>query len=248
MAAKIKIGTCGFGSTKEEYAKKFSVVEVQHTFYQPPQISTLERWRSVVPPDFEFAIKAWQLITHEAKSPTFRRLKKALTEIETKEAGYFKPTEIVKEAWETTLACARALEAKTILFQCPASFRQTAENINNLENFFATVKRGKLNFAWEPRGDWDPKTIKSICEDLNLWNAVDPFAKQTETPGKVYYRLHGRSGFRYKYEEDELLELAAMLPKNKTSYVFFNNRYMAEDASLFRQLSGNEKLAPEAEK
>lgn len=237
MAVKIKIGTCGFRSTKEEYAKTFSTVEVQHTFYQPPQISTLERWRTLVPNDFEFAIKAWQLITHEAKSPTFKRLKKILTETEKAEAGYFKPTAIVAEAWETTLACAKALQAKTILFQCPASFKQTRENINNLEEFFATVKRGKLNFAWEPRGDWDGKTVKSICENLNLWHAVDPFAKQTETPDKCYYRLHGRGGFRYKYEEDELAELAALLPKNKTSYVFFNNRYMTEDASLFKALT-----------
>ncbi|HXG85564.1 MAG TPA: DUF72 domain-containing protein, partial [Pyrinomonadaceae bacterium] len=219
MAAKVKIGTCGFRSTKEEYAKMFSAVEVQHTFYQPPQISTLERWRKAVPADFEFAIKAWQLITHEAKSPTFKRLKKILTETERTEAGYFKPTAIVAEAWETTLACAKALQAKTILFQCPASFKQTSENINNLEKFFASIKRGKLNFAWEPRGDWDGKTVKSICENLDLWHAVAPFAKITETPGKCYYRLHGRGGFRYKYEEDELAELAALLPKNKSSYV-----------------------------
>ena len=106
MAAKIKIGTCGFRSTKEEYAKTFSTVEVQHTFYQPPQISTLTRWRTIVPPDFEFVIKAWQLITHEAKSPTFKRLKRNLTETEKAEAGRFKPTAIVREAWETTLAFA----------------------------------------------------------------------------------------------------------------------------------------------
>lgn len=238
MTAKIKIGTCGFRSTKEEYAKTFSVVEVQHTFYQPPQIPTLERWRATVPGDFEFAVKAWQLITHEAKSPTFKRLKRILTETEKADAGYFKPTAIVTEAWETTLACAKALQAKTVLFQCPASFKQTRENIANLEKFFALVERGKLNFAWEPRGAWDGKTVKSICENLNLRHAVDPFAKQTETPDKVYYRLHGRGGFRYKYEEDELDELVALLPKNKISYVFFNNRYMTEDASLFQQLSG----------
>ncbi len=236
MTAKIKIGTCGFRANKEEYAGQLAAVEVQHTFYQPPQIKTLESWRMSVPDDFEFALKAWQLITHEAKSPTYKRLKKNLTETERQEAGYFKPTAIVKEAWATTLDCARALRAKTVLFQCPASFKPYRENIENLEQFFSSVERENLNFAWEPRGDWDAQTIKSLCEDLDLWHAVDPFSKLTETPDRCYYRLHGRTGFRYKYEAEELAELAAMLPVNKTAYVFFNNRYMLEDALLFKSL------------
>ena len=236
MTANVKIGTCGFRTTKEEYAQKLAAVEIQHTFYQPPQIKTLERWRDAVPADFEFALKAWQSITHEAKSPTFKRLKKTLTETEREEAGYFKPTAIVREAWETTLACAKALRAKTVLFQCPASFKPYQENIENLRKFFKSVDRENLNFAWEPRGNWDVKTIKTLCEELDLWHAVDPFAKPTETPERCYYRMHGRTGFRYKYEEDELTELAAMLPAEKTSYVFFNNRYMLEDALLFQNL------------
>ncbi len=236
MTTKIKIGTCGFRTTKDEYAKQLAAVEVQHTFYQPPQIKTLERWREMLPEDFEFTLKAWQLITHEAKSPTYKRLKKSLTEKEREEAGYFKPTAIVKEAWEMTLECAKALRAKIILFQCPASFKPYSDNIKNLRTFFSSIERGNLNFAWEPRGDWDAKTIKSLCEDLDLWNAVDPLSKPTATPDRCYYRLHGRTGFRYKYEEDELTELAAMLPKGTTSYVFFNNRYMLEDALLFQSL------------
>ena len=236
MTAKIKIGTCGFRTTKEEYARQLATVEIQHTFYQPPQIKTLEKWRDAVPDDFEFAVKAWQLITHEAKSPTYKRLKRTLTETEREEAGYFKPTPIVRDAWETTLACAKALRAKIVLFQCPASFKPYQENIENLKRFFNSVERHNLNFAWEPRGAWDAKTVKKLCEDLDLWNAVDPFSKPTETPDKCYYRMHGRTGFRYKYEEDELTELAQMLPASKTSYVFFNNRYMLEDALLFKSL------------
>lgn len=236
MNKRVNIGTCGFHVTKEKYAQLLSCVEVQHTFYQPPQIRTLERWRAEIPDDFEFTIKAWQLITHEAKSPTYRRLKKALSEIEREEAGYFKPTPIVTEAWETTLACAEALKAKTILFQCPASFKQNQENISNLEKFFSRIKRGKLNFCWEPRGNWDDKTVRRICEDLKLWHVVDPFMKRTVTPDKCYFRLHGRSGWRYKYEEDELEELAAMLPKKKLSYVFFNNIHMTEDALVFQKI------------
>jgi uncharacterized protein YecE (DUF72 family) len=243
MNKGVNIGTCGFHVTKEKYSKLLSCVEVQHTFYQPPQIKTLERWRAEIPEDFEFTLKAWQLITHEAKSPTYRRLKKELSETEKEEAGFFKPTETVKEAWEMTLACANALKARTILFQCPASFRQNGENIANLEKFFSTVKRGKLNFCWEPRGaTWNDTTVKDICKALKLWHVVDPFVRRTLTPDKCYFRLHGRTGWRYKYEEDELEELVMMLPKNKLSYVFFNNIYMTQDAQIFQEIIKRENL------
>lgn len=239
MKGNIRIGACGFRSTKEKYARILSCVEIQHTFYQPPQIATLERWRREMPDDFEFTIKAWQLITHEAKSPTYRRLKKELSETEKEEAGFFKPTAIVKEARNVTLACAEALKAKTILFQCPASFRQNGENIENLKKFFSEIKRGKLNFAWEPRGEsWKDETVKNICKDLKLWHVVDPFTRKTLTPDKCYFRLHGRTGWRYKYEEDELEELAVMIPE-KNSYIFFNNIYMTEDAVKFQEIVEN---------
>ncbi len=232
----IKIGTCGFRSRKEEYAEIFSCVEVQHTFYQPPQTKTLERWRTLMPDDFEFTLKAWQLITHEAKSPTYRRLRKKLTDVEKAEAGYFKPTEIVHEAWQTTLACAKALRAKTILLQCPASFKPYAENIENLNEFFSEIERENFNLAWEPRGVWDDEVIKDICKQHNLWHAVDPLKRQTVTPEKCYYRLHGMTGFRYQYEDGELEELVSLLPENKLSYVFFNNISMTEDALKFQNI------------
>jgi uncharacterized protein YecE (DUF72 family) len=236
---KINVGTCGFRYTKEEYVKLLSCVEIQHTFYQPPQVKTLEGWRAMMPDDFEFTIKAWQLITHDQKSPTYKRLKKKISETEREEAGYFRPTAIVKEAWETTLACANALKAKAILFQCPASFKPYPENIENLEKFFTEVAnkgRGKLNFCWEPRGAWDDAVVKSICKDLKLWHVVDPFKTRTVTPQQCYFRLHGIGGWRYKYDDAELAELISLLPKNKPSYVFFNNREMTEDALRFQEL------------
>ena len=262
---KIKVGTSGFGIAQAKYTQLFSCVEVQHTFYQPPGISTLERWRAAARPDFEFVIKAWQLITHDARSPTYRRLKKKLTEVQKEEAGYFRPTPIVKEAWETTLSSAEALQARTILFQCPASFKQTKVNISNLEKFFATINRHvtanvasdqkELAFAWEPRGDWHPTVVKSICEDLSLWHAVDPFTATSVTPDRVYFRLHGRSGWRYEYDEAELRELAGILSRQAvepglagasarlnnivTPYVFFNNARMTQDALQFRSIADN---------
>ncbi|MGC2236016.1 MAG: DUF72 domain-containing protein [Pyrinomonadaceae bacterium] len=242
MRNNINIGTCGFRGNKIEYSQLLSCVEIQHTFYQPPQIKTLERWRAEMPEDFEFTLKAWQLITHEAKSPTFKRLKKKLSETEKEEAGYFKPTAIVREAWDVTLACAKALRAKTILFQCPASFKPYQYNISNLENFFSSIERGELNFCWEPRGDWNDKIVGEICERHDLWHVVDPFKKRTVTPDKCYYRLHGVTGWRYKYEEDELEELTSLLPENERSYVFFNNIEMTEDALRFQEIVKENRL------
>jgi uncharacterized protein YecE (DUF72 family) len=220
-----------------EYTAHFPVVEVQQTFYQPPQVSTLERWRALAPTDFEFTMKAWMLITHEARSPTYRRLKRELSEEEREECGSFRATQIVKEAWEVSLACAEALAARRVLFQCPASFKPTKENVKRLRAFFTKIKRPKeLQLLWEPRGGWPDDMVRELCRELDLTHVVDPFAARTVTPDKIYFRLHGRTGFRYVYEDEELEELYAMLPKDKPSYVFFNNVRMREDAARFQKL------------
>src|ERR671929_9964 len=57
-----------------DYVREFRVVEVQQTFYEPPRDATLLRWRRQAPLRFEFTLKAWQLVTHEASSPTYLRL------------------------------------------------------------------------------------------------------------------------------------------------------------------------------
>ncbi|HIC91498.1 MAG TPA: DUF72 domain-containing protein, partial [Syntrophaceae bacterium] len=71
----IKVGCCGFPKAKGIYYQQFKVVEIQQTFYQIPRVSTVQKWREEAPPDFEFTLKAWQLITHPSQSPTYRRLK-----------------------------------------------------------------------------------------------------------------------------------------------------------------------------
>jgi uncharacterized protein YecE (DUF72 family) len=210
---------------------------VQHTFYQPPQLSTLERWRREAPAGFEFTLKAWQLITHQSSSPTYRRLKRELTDEEKAGAGSFRPTAIVKEAWDATHECASALDAKAVVFQCPASFRPTNENVNHLLKFFGEARREGLIFCWEPRGGWPSELIKDLCDDLDLWHVVDPFSERTVTPQKCYFRLHGRGSWRYSYEDAELEELFSMLPKDTPSYVFFNNIEMKNDALRFQRIA-----------
>ena len=53
------------------YASRFQAVELNNTFYRLPQPSMVESWKSQVPDNFRFSVKASQFITH------FKKLKDA---------------------------------------------------------------------------------------------------------------------------------------------------------------------------
>src|SRR4051794_21909193 len=119
----IRVGPCGFCMRHDDLFHTFEVMEVQQTFYQPPQLKTVQRWREQAPPPFEFTLKAFQAITHPGGSPTYRRCK--LAPAERAGCGFFRDTEVVRAAWETTRTLAAALRATVVVFQCPAAFRPT---------------------------------------------------------------------------------------------------------------------------
>ena len=49
------------------YATRFSIVEINSTFYRPHQPRTFERWAASVPKAFRFSVKVPQAITHDAR-------------------------------------------------------------------------------------------------------------------------------------------------------------------------------------
>jgi uncharacterized protein YecE (DUF72 family) len=235
----VKIGLCGFTIAIAEYPRWFPVVEVQQTFYQPPAAGVMRRWRATTPPELEFTIKAWQLITHTAASPTYRRLKRELTARERAEAGAFRDGPIVQEGWRVTVESARTLGASAILIQCPASFRATDENIARMESFFRRIDRPEgVRLLWEPRGPWPADVVAALCKAHDLIHVVDPFVNATVTRGVTYFRLHGITGARHVYTDDELLRLRDQIPATGETYVMFNNIPRANDARRFGQLLG----------
>ncbi|WP_245693469.1 DUF72 domain-containing protein [Deferrisoma camini] len=221
---------------RARYWERFRAVEVQQTFYRPPRIATLERWRAEAPAEAVFALKAWQVVTHPATSPTYRRLARPVAPDRRDRYGFFQPTEEVAGGWNVTREAALALGAVAVLFQCPASFRPTPENVENLRRFFRGIGPQPFLLAWEPRGPWPRELVGELCQDLGLVHAVDPFGADPTTPDPVYLRLHGRGGYRYRYSDGELRELATRL-RGRTGFVFFNNDHMWEDARRFLQAS-----------
>jgi uncharacterized protein YecE (DUF72 family) len=232
---EIKIGCCGFAAPQKQYFKLFRIVEIQKSFYQLPEIRTAEKWRMEAPPGFEFTMKAWQLITHEPSSPTYRRLRQRIDQTQRAKYGRFQTTAQVLDAWKRTSLFAQTLGATIIVFQCPASFRPTEENTNHMREFFGGVDRADFRFAWEPRGQWPEELVLRLCEDLDLIHCVDPFKNRPLHGELQYFRLHGITGYRYSYTEEELMRLSRWV-RGKPSHVLFNNHAMKEDAIKFMNL------------
>ncbi len=241
----IKIGCCGFPGGIKLYFKNFSLTEVQRTFYKPPKKETLKKWREQSPKDFEFTVKAWQLITHNPKSPTYKKAGIKIPDEKRHLYGSFNPTTEVLEAWEITSAICKILGAKICLFQCPASFTPSEENIKNMKEFFSTINKGDLLFVWEPRGkNWTAALVESLCEELNITHCVDPFASDPTylTQDTAYLRLHGsppgKKMYTYTYSDDDLHRLRDILQaiNAKQYYLLFNNISMREDALRYQKL------------
>ncbi|MBI5166259.1 MAG: DUF72 domain-containing protein [candidate division NC10 bacterium] len=232
----IKVGCCGFPIAKSEYYRRFPVVEIQQTFYQPPKAETARRWRQGASQEFEFTLKAWQLITHEPSSPTYRRLRNPIPDKEKGNYGSFRSTRQVIDAWARTEEIAEALKAGLIVFQCPPKFTPTPEHKDNLRKFFSSIDRKGYLFAWEPRGKWRPEEVRDLCQELDLIHVVDPLKEESLYGMIRYYRLHGLTGYRYKYTDRDLEILKGKYDPDVPTYFLFNNTFMGEDALRFQEM------------
>lgn len=258
--ASITIGTCGYQywrpdeGWKDEYDSKlqafsdaFDLVELNRTFYSLPRTSTAERWRDEVVGNFEFAVKAWQAVTHPWNSPTWNNHRDSIDDsVDTDDLGFLQPSEAVYTAWEETRARAAALDASVVLIQTPPSFDYTDRHEADLREFFSTVERDGLAIAWEPRGDWPehPDAVAAVCNDLDLIHVVDLMRSEPAADHSVVYtRLHGLNDdpydYDYDYSDDELATLADTLetlaPGHEAVYCLFNNYAMYENARRLDQ-------------
>ena len=224
----------------EDYGRHFPVVEIQHTFYDPPNADVMRRWLAVTPPALEYTIKVWQLVTHPITSPTYRRMKRRIDPAS--EPGFFRASAAVEEGWQHSVRCAGILSATAMLFQSPASFSPTPENVDRMRRFFERIARPRARLLWEPRGPaWVRKRdlALSLCRDLQLVHVVDPFVTQPAHETPVYWRLHGIATARHSYSEAELRQLRAMLAgveHDGPAYVMFNNLPRVANAKDFVRL------------
>jgi len=250
------------------YYRLFDVVELQSTFYKLPRVETAQRWRTQAPEGFEFVVKAWQAITHLSSSPTWRKIGQLPKDWKTDQCGHLKHTPENLEAWNRILDICRLLDSRVCLVQCPPSFTNTNENVQNMREFFSRIPRENVSIAWEPRHKtWheNQRAVRKLCTELHLIHAVDILKREPQSSENIsYIRLHGlptELNYRYSYLDEDLkllLEKIASLETGKSRpvnnekskrvylplgedrivYVLFNNVTAARDCIRFKELLG----------
>lgn len=240
MKRKVIIGCCGWGYLKtrsfsnilkekhesllQAYAELFDAVEINYTFYRLAREVTLIKWRKeadVINKNFEFTVKAYKMITHQQRF-NLRSIK------------YF---DLIK-------SYCHLLKSKIVLFQTPANFKPTVDNLKSVHHFFSNLKRKELNLVWEPRGNWDINLIQEICERHQLVHCVDPLRDKPayiKNQKITYFRLHGLGEIMYHYnfsrrDYEDLIQIVKSVPEDaEVIYIFFNNTNCYENAYEFKK-------------
>jgi uncharacterized protein YecE (DUF72 family) len=171
------------------YSRAFDFVEVNSTFYHIPELREVENWRKLVPPDFQFSVRANRTITHKNR---------------------FEPIEETFKAFEKMKRVCEMLKADVMHLLTPASLRLTS---NTLSSFLQSTCTGNIRIALELRGmsasKLPPDLIRTM-EDNDIIHSVD--LSKGEIPAYqsdiLYTRLFGR-GERNQYEpnDEELAEI-----------------------------------------
>ena len=189
------------------YARHFSTVEINNTFYHLPTRETLIHWRDETPKKFLFTCKASRFITHMKKLKDPR----ASTE------KFFEAVKVLSP------------KLGPIIFQLPPRWQL---NSPRLEEFLQVLPK-RFRYAFEFRdASWFDHTTCQLLSAHNaafcLYHLSGRWAPEILTTDFVYLRLHGPGeAYQGKYDEPMLRTLAAKCRKwtleGKDVYCFFDN-------------------------
>ena len=200
LSENILIGTSGWhykhwrdsfygkNLNKEEwlayYAKQFSTVEINNSFYRLPDQETLSKWRECVPAEFVFSVKASRYITH------MKKLKE------------------VQEALDSFLRRIEEIGEKLgpVIFQLPPRWRCNRERLAA----FLKLLSGDFRYAFEFRHDsWWDEAVYQLLSEYNIafciYQLDRRMSPKKRTADFVYVRLHGPdAAYQGSYDEQTL--------------------------------------------
>jgi len=253
---KIHIGTSGWSYPKGEgtwegyfypagikdeleyYSRFFNVVEINTSFYRPPDPHTAQSWAQRTPDGFLFAAKLWQKFTHP-------KMFKAAT-----------GEEAVISQDDVDIFCRGiepiAMQGKlgVLLAQFPPSFINDDYGKQIIQAIIKSFHQYPLAVELRHKS-WsdEPGTAKLLKENNVAWAQIDEpkfsISVASEVPmtaDVAYFRYHGRNRenwwtgngetrYQYLYSPEEVAGLAEKLKEAASQtirlFAFFNNHFKA---------------------
>ena len=222
----------------EYYSQFFSTVEVNSSFYRPPDPGTVRAWISRVPDDFLFTVKLWQKFTHPG-----------MYEAATGRDAAISGADI--SLFERSLEpLAEAGRLGALLAQFPPSFKNDSLGRQILTAVLSAFGGYRLAVELRHRS-WsdDAETAALLSRHNAAWVQIDEpkfgtsvAADTPLTADMAYFRFHGRNAenwwrgdsetrYKYLYNAEEIASLAEKVRsaagKAPLTFAFFNNHWQA---------------------
>ena len=222
----------------EYYSQYFNTVEINSSFYRPPNPGYVYNWARRVPAGFLFAMKLWQKFTHP------RMYRDATGEeaiISQQDVDIFR---------SSIEPLARSGKLGALLAQFPPSFKNDDYGRQILVAVAKTFGEYPLAVELRHRSWSDDENTAGLLRESNMaWVQIDEPKFSTSVAPEVpvtadmaYFRFHGRNArdwwsgngeqrYRYLYSEEEIEELAGRVQdaaeKSRLMLAFFNNHWQA---------------------
>jgi len=189
------------------YARQFTTVELNNSFYKLPSEKAFTTWRESTPGNFIFAVKVSRFITH------IKRLKN------------------LGSAVDNFLSRAGFLGEKLgpLLYQLPPNMKRNDELLQNFLSLLPPKYQHVVEFRHK---SWIDDAVFDILREHNIGLCVFDMpgfsCPLVATSDFAYVRFHGSKGlYSSCYPDEELSQWAqriAHLGQNiKASYIYFNN-------------------------
>ncbi|RLC62717.1 MAG: hypothetical protein DRI01_06420 [Chloroflexi bacterium] len=252
--SKIYIGTSGWSYPKgagtwssyfypagkinelEYYSQFFNTVEINSSFYRPPNPGYVYNWVRRTPRDFLFAVKLWQKFTHPKM---YQEATGEAAVISQKDVDLFNHS--IEPLYKSG-------KLGALLAQFPPSFKNDHYSQQILYAVIRTFSQYRLAVELRHRSWSDDGKIAELLRENNIaWVQIDEPKFQTSvaedipiTSDMAYFRFHGRnkemwwSGdsetrYKYLYSAEEIKELAdrmrPALEQANLTFAFFNNHW-----------------------
>jgi uncharacterized protein YecE (DUF72 family) len=254
--AQIYIGTSGWSypegegtwkgyfyppGTKNElvyYSQFFNTVEVNSSFYRPPNPSFVANWVKRTPAGFLFTVKLWQKFTHPNM---YHESSGEEAVISHEDIDMFR---------RTLEPLVKADKMGALLAQFPPSFKNDNFNKQILEAIARHFGQYKLAVELRHKSWSDDPTTTNLLRQNNIaWVQIDEPKFNTSIAAELpvtadfsYFRFHGRNAetwwkgttetrYQYLYSPVEISELADKVKTTSKNvsriFVFFNNHWKA---------------------